>query len=275
MGQNRPSCLQFFFGNGCRVSENGKAKLYLGRIMHMRLRPVRHQFRYRVFSLLLDVDSIDETVSRLRFMRRNGFNLFSFYDRDHGARDGTSIRPWLENLLADEGIEAPDRISLVSFPRVLGFTFNPISIFFCFNKAEELTTVIYEVKNTFGDQVPYVIPFQSTNNVSRQQHRKQMYVSPFIEMDQTYRFTLSAPGNALSLRIKQSGKEGETLIATHNADAVELTDAALCKVLLTHPLMTLKVVAGIHFEAFRLFIKGVKFNRYSQSQIFLKKEDSL
>jgi len=207
-------------------------------------------------------------------MKRNRFNLFSFYDKDHGARDGSPIRPWLENLLADEGIETPARISLLSFPRVFGFTFNPISVFFCFNKADEMTSVIYEVKNTFGDQVPYVIPVQSSKSASRHQHQKQMYVSPFIEIDQTYRFTLSEPGEALSLRIKQSGKNGETLIATHNADAVELTDAALLKVLLTHPLMTLKVVVGIHFEAFRLFIKGVKFNRYSQSQTFLKQEDS-
>lgn len=250
------------------------SKLYIGRVMHMRLRPVTHQFRYRVFSLLLDVDRIDETLSKLRVIKRNGFNLFSFYDADHGARDGSPIRPWLESILAAENIPSPKRISLLSFPRVLGFTFNPISVFFCFDDADQMTSVVYEVKNTFGDQVPYVIPIDPKQKCHRHQHIKQMYVSPFIELDQTYRFSLNAPEETLSLRIKQSGRDGETLIATHNADAVELTDAALIKVLFTHPLMTLKVVAGIHFEAFRLFFKGVKFNRYSKSQIFGNREDT-
>lgn len=249
------------------------AQLYLGRVMHMRLQPRSHQFRYRVFSLLLDLDHIDDTVSKLKLMRRNAFGLFGFYDKDHGARDGSDLRMWVEAQLSQEEQPRPHRIELLAFPRLFGFVFNPISVYFCFDREERLSCVVYEVKNTFGDQVAYVLPCADGVGTHHHHHEKQMYVSPFIELEQTYRFVVRAPDESLSLRIKQSGQGGDTLIATHNAEAAPLTDKTLLRVLFTYPLMTAKVVLGIHYEALRLFLKGVKFNRYSKSQIFSRRED--
>ena len=245
-------------------------RLYLGRVMHMRLRPKAHQFRYRVFSLLLDIDALDAAAAKTRLLRINRFGLFSFMEKDHGARDGSPLRGWVDEVLAERGLARPERVMLLSFPRVLGYAFNPISVYLCHDGAGRLQSVIYEVKNTFGDQIAYALPCDGAA-VEHHECGKGMYVSPFIDMDQTYRFALRASGDAFALRIKQGAGAGDTLIATHNAEAVGLSDGALLRVLITHPLMTLKVLAGIHIEAFRLFAKGLKFNRYSRSETWAKR----
>ena len=249
------------------------AALYKGRVMHLRLQPVRHQFRYRVFSLYLDLDRIGETLKPLLLLSHNRFSLMSFYDADHGARDGSDLRDWVDLEHSKRGLARPHRVTVLAFPRILGYVFNPLTIYYCFDDVGALKSILYEVKNTFGDQVAYLIPCETGAAV--QTHTKQMYVSPFIELDQTYRFELNPPLDRLSLRIRQSGADGEVLISALNADRVALSDRALLGLFLSHPLMTLKVMAGIHFEALRLFIKGVRFRRYSKSQIFSKDHGSL
>lgn len=236
-------------------------RLYVGEVMHMRLRPFRHQFRYRVFTALLDIDRLDQAESRL--FRVDRFGLFSFHRRDHGARDGTALRPWVEDRLAAAGRPAPARIMLLSMPRLLGYAFNPLSVFFCHDAAGRLESVIYEVKNTFGDQIPYVLDARpDADGASRHRQAKEMYVSPFIGMDQTYRFTVRAPDARLAIRIKQSGPEGDWLIATQNGARRELTDRVLAGLVLSHPAAAFKVIAAIHWQALKLWLKGARFNRY-------------
>ena len=242
--------------------------------MHLRLQPVRHQFRYRVFSLYLDLDRIGETLNPLRFLAHNRFSLMSFHDADHGARDGSDLRSWVDLEHSKRGLARPHRVTVLAFPRILGYVFNPLTIYYCFDGAGALTSILYEVKNTFGDQVAYLIECPQGQGIA-QEHSKEMYVSPFIELDQTYRFELNPPLERLSLRIRQSGQDGETLISALNADRVDLSDRALLGLFVSHPLMTLKVMAGIHFEALRLFLKGVRFRRYSKTQIFSKDHGSL
>lgn len=236
--------------------------------MHMRLAPVQHRFRYRVFSLLLDIDRLDETIGRLRLMGLNRFGLMSFHDKDHGARDGSALRPWIDKEHVKRGLPRPDRVWVLAFPRMLGFVFNPLTLYYGYDADGALTSVVYEVKNTFGDQTCYVLPCASRGEAVAQDQKKMMYVSPFIELDQTYHFRLNPPGDRLGLRIKQDGTEGETLISSLNADAAPLSDRSLLRAFVGHPLMTLKVVAGIHWEALRLSLKGVYFRRYSQTRIF-------
>ena len=242
----------------------GGGALYEGHVMHLRLIPARHQFRYRVFSLLLDVDRIAETLRPLRLLRFNRFGLMSFHTRDHGARDGSDLRKWVERKLATKHMQKPARISLLCFPRMFGFGFSPLSVFYCFDVNDRFYAVIYEVKNTFGGQDAYVLDAGSEDGGQfYQQQNKRFFVSPFIGLDQRYRFTLAPPDDRLRLRIKQSGPEGETLIATQTGQEVALNDGALFRLFATHPLMSFKVVAAIHFEAFRLFLKRVPFHRYS------------
>lgn len=250
-----------------RPSDRAAARLYLGHVMHMRLIPRTHRFRYRVFSVLVDIDRMDAVLGRLRLLRHNRWGLMSVMDRDHGPRDGSPLRPWVDRQLSRAGLAPAARVELLSFPRMLGYGFNPLSVYYCFDADDRLSALIYEVKNTFGDQIAYALPAgPEAGGAYRQMQGKEMYVSPFIDMDQTYRFALNAPGDKLALRIRQAGPEGETLIATHTAKAAALTDAGLARAFLGHPLMTFRVIALIHWHALRLFLKGIRFNRYSLSE---------
>ena len=237
--------------------------IYIGKIMHMRLIPKMHKFQYGFFSLFLNIDVFEKTERKLRVFSVNRFNIFSFYEKDHGLRDGSPLRPWLDSELQRAQMPDVDQVFLLCFPRIFGYVFNPFSAYFCYKKGV-LRTIVYEVKNTFGDQITYISNTEiSDNSLIKHNQTKKMYVSPFIEMEQTYSFSIKPPGDKLSIKISQSGKEGKTLIATQNGDAIELSDFNLLKCMVTHPLMTLKVIIGIHWEAFRLILKGIKYHSYN------------
>lgn len=239
---------------------NGAPTLYLGEVMHMRLQPFSHQFRYRLFSTLLDVDMLGETAQALRLFSVDRFNLFSFRHRDHGPRDGTPLRPWAEARLAEAGLAKPARILLLSTPRLLGHAFNPLSVYYCYDSEGALQSVIYQVKNTFGDQYAYAhSAAPDPDGASRHLQAKEFFVSPFIDMAQTYRFTIRPPGARLSVRIKQADENGDYLIATQNGVAQPLTDRALARLAASTPWATVKVLAAIHWQALRLWLKGARF----------------
>lgn len=229
----------------------------------MRLTPFAHRFRYRVFALLLDIDRLDEALAPLRLIALDRFGPLAFHRRDHGARDGSDLRPWVEAQLAESGHPAPARIRILCFPRILGYVFNPLSVYYCEDADGRLTHVVYEVKNTFGDQHAYVLPADADGHGTiRHGVDKGFYVSPFIAMDQSYRFTLRAPGDRLALKIRQHDGSGPWLIATQSGIRRPLSDRALAREWATHPLMTFKVMAAIHWEALRLAIKGARFRAY-------------
>ena len=230
-------------------------RLYTGHVMHMRLAPKRHRFRYRVFSCLFDLDRMEAAMAGSRVWGR----VLRFEAKDHGARDGSALRPWVERQLADRGMARPARIELLCFPRLWGFVFNPLSVYFCRDAADRVTAVLYEVKNTYGGQQVYLLPATEAGGAIRHEQVKTFWVSPFIPMEQTYRFDVQPPGETLRIRIRQHGVDGEVLIATQTAKGEPATDAALARAVATHPLMTLKVVAAIHWEALRLALKGVRF----------------
>jgi DUF1365 family protein len=248
-----------------------ESAFFAGRVMHMRLAPKRHQFRYRVFSLLLDIDALDAVANRIRLLKLDRFGLISFYRSDHGPRDGSDLRAWVDAELARIGVRAPAQVRLLSFPRILGVGFNPISVFYCYDENGTPSAVIYEVKNTFGDQVAYAMALDAQDVSHRHGAQKEMYVSPFVSLDQTYRFSMQFPGEELALRIKQGAGQADELIATHNAQRMALSDRNAVKLLMSHPMMSLKVIVAIHFEALRLFLKGVRFHRYSKSKIWAEK----
>lgn len=235
-------------------------RLFVGDVMHLRLRPKRHQFRYSVVSLWLDLDRLEETASSLRLFSLDRWGLAGFARRDHGPRDGSDLRPWVEARLADAGMPRPERIMLLCFPRLFGVVFNPLSVYYCYDADGALYAVVYQVSNTLGEQHPYVVPVAADEDgAARHRQDKTFYVSPFIEMDKTYRFTLRPPGEKLALRIKESDASGEYLIATWSGAAEPLSDRRLAWRFLTHPLMAVKVLGAIHWQALRLFLKGVRF----------------
>lgn len=237
--------------------------LYLARVMHLRVMPRRtrtHQFRYAVFRLWLDIDRLPETLGRLRSVGHNRFNLFGFYERDHGPRDGSALRPWIETLLAREGVAHPARIMLYCFPRMFGYEFNPLAMYCAYDEGGALTGVVYQVRNTDGDLSPYVANI--ARDGLRHKAAKDFYVSPFIDAEQRYSFTLTEPGETLALRIRLDSPQGLTMIATETAEARPLTDPALLRLALLRPFMTVKITAGIYFEALRLRLKGAAFYKH-------------
>jgi len=233
--------------------------------MHARLAPVRHRFRYRVFSLLVDLDELPALVLRLRWLSHNRFNLMSLHDRDHGdARPGEGLRAWAERTLCAQGITPPrGRIELLCFPRLLGYVFNPLSLWLCHDREDRLQAVIYEVHNTFGGRHAYALPAAAGQDEGAvaQHCGKELYVSPFIPMEAQYGFRLKVPGEAFSLLIRERGAAGEILRAAISGRRRPLTDGELLKAFAAHPLMTLKVVAAIHWHALRLWRKGLRFHR--------------
>jgi uncharacterized protein len=235
--------------------------IYEGEVMHCRLRPRRHRFVYRVFSLLLDIDALDRLDRRLRLFSYNRFNLFSFHDRDHGARDGSPLRPWIEARLATQGIElGGGRIFVHALPRLLGYVFNPLSVFWCYGADGALRAVLYEVKNTFGGQHCYVLPVAQGHAPGQPIHQraaKDFFVSPFIGMAAEYRFNIRDPEDRLAILIRETVPEGDLLIATHTGRRRALRDRGLARAFALFPLVTLKVIAAIHWEALKLWAKGV------------------
>lgn len=238
------------------------AALYFGEVMHARLKPMGHRFSYRVMSLLIDLDRLDAADRQSPLFGVNRAALYSFHEADHGMRDGSSLRDYAQACAAQRGIDLTGgRVLLLCYPRLLGFTFNPLSVYFCTTAAGELALVIYEVRNTFGDIHAYVLPVKP-DEISeagvRQQQEKLFYVSPFVEMAMRYHFRVSPPGERVKLRILETDREGPLLAATFNGRRRALTTAALLRSFFALPLVTLKIVAAIHWEALRLWLKGAR-----------------
>ena len=242
------------------------ASLYVGEVMHRRSRPKAYKFVYRIFNMVLDIDRLAEPPARCRLFSHNRFNLFSFHDRDHGPRDGSALRPWIEEQLAAAGLRhAGADIRLLCMPRVLGYGFDPLSIWYCHDAGGELRAVLYQVKNTFGDQHGYLLPVGSNNEnptaPSDHEFDKIFHVSPLIAMDARYRIRTSSPDETLAVLIRESDDEGEFLVATLTGDRRAMTDGALIRQFLRVPFMSLKVIVTIHWQAIRLILRGAKYTK--------------
>ncbi|MGZ3273825.1 MAG: DUF1365 domain-containing protein [Caulobacteraceae bacterium] len=231
--------------------------LYAGTVVHVRTRPERRRLRYRVVQALFDLDELPALGRELTWFGHNRANLFSFHDRDHGDGSG-DLRGWVEGRLAEAGLSGrPAAIRVLCMPRVLGHVFNPLSVYFCHDEDERLQAVVYEVNNTFGERHSYALAVGEEARPVRQTCEKAFYVSPFLPMTLRYDFTLSPPGAAVGVQVAASDGEGLLLDAWFTGRRQALADGALLKALLAFPLMTLKVVAAIHWEALKIWASGV------------------
>jgi DUF1365 family protein len=234
--------------------------IYLTRVMHRRLFPVDYRFEYRAFTLLLDVDALDRLPALLSVGR---FNLLRFEPRDHGPRDGSSLRGWAEGVLAEQGIALDGgRIRLLCYPRVLGYGFNPLSLWYCEHRDGTLRAVIAEVRNTFGEYHFYLLS-EGGAPVEwplRARASKCFHVSPLMDMQGHYRFRLSEPTDALAVLIRQFDEHGRLkLVAAQTGHGEPLTDAAVRRALIRTPLLTLKVMLAIHWQALKIWLRGAPY----------------
>lgn len=233
-----------------------RSAIYAGVVAHARLRPKRHRLRYRVFSLLLDLDEVAGLGRRLRLFGHNRAAVFGFRDDDHGAGAG-ELRGWVLQQLAAAGVApAAPRIEMLCYPRIFGYVFNPLTVYFC-HDGGTLAAILYEVHNTFGERRTYAIRVAAGTDAIEQACAKELYVSPFVPMDCLYRFRIVPPGERVLVAIDEADADGLLLTASFAGSRQPLTDAGLLKALFAYPLMTLKVTAAIHWEAMRLWAKGV------------------
>ena len=235
-----------------------RSAIYLGRVGHTRFRPRRHALAYGVFMLLLDLDELQALDRSLRWFSLGRFNLLSFHARDHGDGSPTSLRTQVEGHLRAAGLPAPGAIRLLCLPRVLGYVFNPISLYFCHDAGGELTAVLYEVSSTFGERHSYLAPVEAGSAVVEQNAVKRLHVSPFLGMALTYAFRIQPPGEKLRVAIDAIDDRGVILAASFTGRRRPLNDRELISAWLRHPLLTLKVMAAIHWEAVKLMAKGLR-----------------
>jgi len=239
--------------------------LYDGRVMHQRLKPFGHRFTYPVFSLLADIDRLDDLSRMSRLLRVNRAGILSFHESDHVEIAGETLRQFADRLLAGAGVKKPAaRILLLTYPRMFGYVFNPISVYFAYDSEGALSALIYAVRNTFGERHCYVAPVlggEASAAGIRQTRAKLFHVSPFIGMDARYHFRVLPPGRAVRLRINETEQGEPLLAATFNGDAASLDDRTLARFLVRFPLMTVGVMARIHWQALKLWLKGATFHR--------------
>jgi DUF1365 family protein len=227
------------------------AELLTGTVMHRRLRPVAHRFFYRVFFLRLPLTRLEGAAIPV-----NRAGWCSFHFRDHGARDGTHPLAWIRALLAREGIAADGEVWLQCFPRVLGYVFNPVSFWFCEDRAGNLKAVLAEVNNTFGERHSYLLRAGAALEA-----QKAFHVSPFFPVAGRYRFRFEERGGMRVARIDYLDEAGALLHTSISGSPRPLTRAALAAAFLAHPFMTLGVMGRIHWQALRLWLKRVPFHR--------------
>jgi len=234
--------------------------IYTGSVIHKRFKPKMHSFSYKVFSFLIDLSELDLMDEKLKLFSYNRFNIMSFYNKDHGPRDGSSLKNWVINNLKKNNISTHDiQIKLLCYPRIFGYVFNPLSVFYIYDKNQHLISILYEVKNTFGEQHTYVFKSDKNQNLIQHVCKKKFHVSPFIKMNCIYFFRLLKPGNKISVIIDLNDSEGKILYASQDGVKSELNNNTLIKVYLKHPLMSFKIILAIHYEAFKLWTKGIKF----------------
>ncbi|WP_295669559.1 DUF1365 domain-containing protein [uncultured Mucilaginibacter sp.] len=244
--------------------------LYKAKVMHHRMAPKVHRFHYNVFMFYLDLDEIDGLSKKLKFMSRNRFNLFNFRDKDHlqlpkeNPDTSKNIRKHITNYLASNGVTIGNgRIMVLTNLCTLGYQFNPVSFYYCYDEAGKIVCSIVEVCNTFLEMKPYFLGLETLKDEQfKLNTTKYFYVSPFIDMDTNFDFDLHIPGEKLQVKIDDYDKDGNRFfISTLSGKRKPLKDATLLLYFLSFPFITLKIISLIHWQALKLWLKKIPYHK--------------
>ncbi len=238
-----------------------KSALYKGTVLHRRLRPVGHLLSYKIFYLLIDLDELECLDQSIPFFSVGKRNLVSFKTQDFADKQTGDLKQKILDTVKLQGISAEIySIRLLCIPRIFGYAFNPLSVYYCYDEEDRVVSIVYEVSNTFGERHSYVFSVEESEDAKRLQHscRKEFYVSPFIPMNCEYKFSVLPPEESIALSIRQLESGTPLLNASFVGTREVLTTGNLGMHLMRFPFNSLKIIAGIHWEALKLWIKGVK-----------------
>ncbi len=242
------------------------SSLYRSSIMHHRLAPKEHRFTYRIFLFCLDLDEIPVLARKFWLFGHNRKNVFSFRDADHMAGREGNVRDSLVAYLRSQGVREPvAKVLLLTHLRTLGYVFNPVSFYFCFGADGEPLCCVAEVMNTYREVKLYLVRAdQFAGGMFRMVRPKHFYVSPFVDLDDKFEFRLAPPRERLQIRINDIDKQGHTfLITSLTGERRELTNLRLLGYFVRFPLITINVIWSIHWQALRLYAKGLPYHRKS------------
>ena len=239
--------------------------LYVGDVHHVRRSPKPHKLKYSVFNLMIDLDDW-ATIGRVsRWFKVDQKGLMSLSRKDYLFGDDRPLRTQATDLLSRHGVKQPiGRIRLFTYPRILGYLFNPVSLYLCDDTNGQTAAIVYEVNNTFGERHHYVIPMSGGLH-SVHTAEKAFYVSPFMETSGRYRFKVSERSDRFAVAIESIDKDGNSLNASFKGTKQMLNASSLRRIFLRFPLMTFKIIAGIHLEALKLWLKGLKIYRHGDA----------
>jgi DUF1365 family protein len=249
------------------TEEDLRSCLYECTVMHHRLTPKENRFTYGLFLFCLDLDEIDTVCAKTRGLSHNRFNFYTFKDRDHLTvlGGGDSVKQNLAAYLAQHGVDFPEngRAILLTLPRVLGYIFNPVSFYFCFDAEGTPLCALAQVGNTFGEMKPYLFAAPDADGVFRLRTPKHFYVSPFSALDLDFDFKLRVPKSALEIHINDLQGESTVLLSSLTGTQVPLTTARLAWLTIKFPFVTLKVIFLIHWQALLLWLKRLPYHAKS------------
>lgn len=250
--------------------------LYVGRVAHQRFFPKKHSLSYRVWHLLLDVDDLWRLHEKVDGFKYNRKAKVEFRDTDHFGPAARPVKEKLRDFLAGQDRELPGgRVLVLTYPRVNGYVFNPVSFWFCHDEAGELTMVVSEVNNTFGDSYSYILDELEPigGDEVRARARKVLHVSPFLPIeDHEYTFTIrpprAEPGTDVAVVLDVADPDGALILsAALDEERLPLTSDSLRRARRTHPLITIRTVVAIHWQAAKIKLGGkATFHKRPEAQ---------
>ena len=256
--------------------------LYRSLVMHHRLEPKDFRFHYNIFMFYIDLDELDEIVSKFWFISRNKFNVFNFRDKDHlqlpkeNPDESKTTKQHIQDYLRINGVELKDpKIMLLTNLCTFGYQFNPVSFYFCYEKnlnpppqgeEQRVRSCVVEISNTFHEMKPFFIGNENWDGKKFHLNTtKYFYVSPFIDQDANFDFNIEVPGNKMNIRIDDFKENRRFFISTLTGTKKELTNSRLMWYSIRFPFITLQVIGLIHWNAFKLLLKKIPHRKKKES----------